>query len=183
MTGPNLETSHTPNQPYDNPRQKSREPRPNHKDLKEYKQSQQLYNCKSENTKPDTINDSSAGPQTGKIIFFEFLIFFDFFTAVFGPARGFKGFLDPTGIDSDQIWAKTDPPRPNSLPKLRFSAFWRFLHMHMAYAYGICIRHLRICHMPMAYAYGKCIWHTHMAYVYGIFICAYAVCICDMHMP
>ena len=44
-------------------------------------------------------------------------------------------------------------------------------HMHMAYAYGICI-----CHMHMAYAYAICICHMHMPYAYGI-------CICHMHMP
>ena len=66
--------------------------------------------------------------------------------AVFDPARGFKGFLDPAGIDSDQIWAKTGPPRPDSLPKLYFSAFWVscicICHMHMPYAYGVCTRRL-----------------------------------------
>ena len=84
--------------------------------------------------------------------------------AVFDPTKGFKGFLDPAGIDSDQIWARTDQPRRNSLPKLHFSAF--FLHMRMPYSYGIYI-----CNMHMAYAYA--IWHMHMAY---------GICIWHMHM-
>ena len=36
---------------------------------------------------------------------FRFFFYFFFFTAIVGPASGFKGFLDPAGIDSDQIWA------------------------------------------------------------------------------
>ena len=83
--------------------------------------------------------ENGPGPRSRVQISLCFGIFC-FFTTVFCPARGFKGFPDPVGIDSDQIWAQTDPPRPNSLPKLHFSAFWGFLHMHM---------HM---HMPYAYA-------------------------------
>ena len=89
----------------------------------------------------------------------------DFFTAVFGPAKGLKGFLDPAGIDSDQIWAQTDPPRPNSLLKLHFFSILGVLAY--AYAYGICI-FILIWHMHMPYAYAIFIQHMHMPYAYGI---------------
>ena len=54
-------------------------------------------------------------------VFWRFwMCFFWFFDCRFWPREGFHRLPRPGGIDSGRIWAWTDPPRPDSLPKPLF---------------------------------------------------------------
>ena len=74
---------------------------------------------------------------TGKHWFSDFWRFwhFWFFYGRFGTREGFHRLPRPGGIDSGRIWARTDPPRPDSLPKPPFLVLISSTNSHFGQNY------------------------------------------------